>query len=225
VRDECCGALKPSIAHFLRLLEDSPGDGVFNPWWVTDLENDIGREAPLIRRRQLRAYLEERVGKARVALIGEALGYRGGHFSGIAMTSERLLLGGYHVLSSIEPRRTSRPERWPRGFSEPTASIVWNTMLELGLSPNGFVLWNAFPWHTFDRGRGLLSNRAPTRSELVAGVPVLKAFRDLFPRARLIAVGRLASEQLEGVEAVRHPASGGAALFRRQICALVRGAV
>jgi uracil-DNA glycosylase len=216
-------ALKRSISHFLRLLKASPTDGVFNPWWQTDLDNDVGREAPLIRRRQLRAYLKERLDEARIALIGEALGYRGGHFSGIAMTSERLLLGGCHVLSTIEPRRTSRPERWPRGFSEPTASIVWNTLLELGLSPRAFVLWNAFPWRSFDPTRGLLSNRTPTRAELVAGAPVLKAFRELFPATRLIAVGRLASAQLEGIESVRHPASGGAALFRRQVYALVRG--
>jgi uracil-DNA glycosylase len=215
-------ALKRLIVHFLRVLKASPTDGVFNPWWQMDLDNDIGRQAPLIRRKQLRAYLEERLDTARIALIGEALGYRGGHFSGIPMTSERLLLGGCRVLSSIEPRRTSRPERWPRGFSEPTASIVWNALLGLGLSPNGFILWNAFPWHSFDPARGFLSNRTPTRSELVAGAPVLKAFRELFPAVRLIAVGRLAAEQLEGAERVRHPASAGAALFRRQIGALLR---
>src|SRR5436190_3359260 len=97
-----------SVEHFLELLKGSPPGAVFNPWWQRDEENDIGPRAPRIRREQLRAYLEERRGTARLALIGEALGYRGGHFTGIAMTSERILLNGIqgqHVLSALEPRR------------------------------------------------------------------------------------------------------------------------
>src|SRR5467141_827824 len=146
------------IDDFLRLLKKSPSRGVFNPWWEVDEQNDIGRNAPAIRRHQLRAYLQKRVGKAHVAIIGEALGYRGGHFSGIPMTSERILLGRskrFHIkprdfFSDVKPRRTSKPEKCPDGFSEPTATIVWGTLLRLGLKPDQFVLWNAFPWHSFD---------------------------------------------------------------------------
>jgi hypothetical protein len=69
------------IDDFLRLLKKSSSGAVFNPWWEVDEQNDIGRHAPVIRRRQLRAYLQERLGSAKVAVIGEALGYRGGHFS------------------------------------------------------------------------------------------------------------------------------------------------
>jgi hypothetical protein len=82
-----------SIEKFIRLLKRSPSRAVFNPWYQVDKENDLGRNAPSVRREQLRAYLCERLGKARLGVIGEALGYRGGHFSGIPMTSERMLLG------------------------------------------------------------------------------------------------------------------------------------
>src|SRR6266699_6988007 len=154
------------VDDFLRLLQESPPRGVFNPWWEVDKQNDIRRNAPEIRREQLRAYLGERVGKAQLAVIGEALGYRGGHFSGIPMTSERILLGKKenagikpeHVFSSFNARRTSRREQCPDGFSEPTATIVWSSLLRLGLKPEEFVLWNAFPWHSFNPRRGLLSN-------------------------------------------------------------------
>src|SRR6266487_6091750 len=124
------------IDDFLRLLKESPSGAVFNPWWQVDEQNDIGRNAPAIRRHQLRAYLQKRLGKVKLAVIGEAVGYRGGHFSGIPMTSERLLLGrskkvelrARDFFSDLEPRRTSKPEKCPDGFSEPTATIVWGAL-------------------------------------------------------------------------------------------------
>src|SRR6266498_2797411 len=221
------------IDDFLRLLKESPSGAVFNPWWEVDEQNDIGRNAPEIRRKQLRACLRKRLRKANVAIIGEALGYRGGHFSGIPMTSERLLLGrskGFvlepnDLFSDIYPRRTSKPEKCPDGFSEPTATIVWGALLRLGVRPNHFVLWNAFPWHSFDSRRGMLSNRMPNRSERAVGLPVLKAFLELFPCDQVVALGKIAAAQLEelnvNAHCVRHPASGGAKLFRQQIATVV----
>src|SRR4026207_1264395 len=146
------------LDRFLQRLKASPSGAVFNPWWEVDRKNDIGRIAPIIRRQQLRAYVQERLGRAKLVVIGEALGYRGGHFSGIPMTSERMLLGKKrddgiapeHVFSSIKPRRTSKSRICPGGFSEPTATIVWGALLSLGLKPEHFVLWNALPWHSFD---------------------------------------------------------------------------
>jgi uracil-DNA glycosylase len=66
----------------------------------------------------------------------------------------------------------------------------------------------------------------PTKAELAAGMPALDAFLALFPCECVVAVGRLAQSQLGSlsvsVECVRHPASGGAALFRKQIGVIVR---
>lgn len=223
-----------SIERFVRLLQQSPPGSVFNPWWQVDKQNDIDCNAPAIRRKHLRAYLHKRLGKVQLVVIGEALGYRGGHFSGIPMTSERILLGKKenagikreHVFSSFKARRTSKRERCPDGFSEPTATIVWGTLLRLGLNPEEFVLWNAFPWHSFDPRRGLLSNRMPNKSERSAGLSVLNAFLDLFPREEIIALGNVAASQLKelNVEShrVRHPASGGATLFRKGIGTVVK---
>ncbi len=222
-----------SLREYLQLLKKSPSGAVFNPWWEVDEQNDIGRNAPAIRRHQLRAYLQKRLGKAKLAVIGEAVGYRGGHFSGIPMTSERLLLGrsekvpmrSNDFFSDINPRRTSKPEKRPDGFSEPTATIVWGTLLRRGLRPDHFVLWNAFPWHSFDPRGGVLSNRMPDKSEQATGLPVLKAFLELFPCDQVVALGKIAAAQLKqlGVNAhcVRHPASGGARLFRQQIAKIV----
>jgi hypothetical protein len=224
-----------SVENFIKLLKRSPSGAVFNPWWEVDERNDIDHSGPVTRRNHLHAYLHKRLGHVKLAVIGEALGYRGGHFSGIPMTSERILLGKKenvgikleHVFSSFKARRTSKPEQCPHGFSEPTATIVWSSLLKLGLKPEEFVLWNAFPWHSFNPRRGLLSNRTPKKSERPAGLSVLKAFLDLFPCEEIIALGNVAAWQLKELKVechrVRHPASGGARLFRQGIGPLVKG--
>lgn len=149
------------------------------------------------------------------------------------MTSERILLGKKkedgihpeHVFSSIKPARTSKREQCADGFSEPTATIVWSALLKLGLKPQQFVLWNAFPWHSFDVRRGMLSNRTPAKKEQSAGLSVLKAFLDLFPCDEIVALGSVAAARLEELNVephrARHPASGGARLFRQQIAKVV----
>ena len=57
-------------------------------------------------------------------------------------------------------------------------------------------------------------------------MPVLEAFLNLFACECVVAVGRLAKSQLDSLsvpgECVRHPASGGGAIFRKQIGAIVR---
>jgi len=238
------------LDNFVRLLKASPSGAVFNPWWEVDAQNDIGPNAAVIRRKQLSLYLRERLGNARLAIIGEALGYRGGHFSGIPITSERILSGKHphivaalsqrrnlqvsrdrgrrpplQILASIKPRRTSKPIVCQDGFSEPTATIVWGALLKIGVLPDEFVLWNAFPWHSFDPRHGPLSNRMPNKSEQLSGLPVLKAFLELFACEQIVALGKIAAAQLKelGVDAhcIRHPASGGAKLFRRQIAQIV----
>ena len=218
------------IEKFLRLLKKSSSGGVFNPWWQVDKQNDIGREAPAIRREHLRAFLRARLGKARLAIIGEALGYRGGHFSGVPMTSERILLGkkagieAEDVFSDVDPQRTSKGKKCRDGFSEPTATIVWSTLARLEVRPEQFVLWNAFPWHSFDPRAGMLSNRIPGKSECAAGLPILEDFLELFACNEVAALGRIAAAQLEKLDVdahcIRHPASGGAKLFRQQIATI-----
>lgn len=220
------------VEQFVALLKQSPTGPVFNPWWQIDFENDIGSTAPRIRREQLRVYLCARLRTARLAVIGEALGYRGGHFTGIAMTSERILMGRSKpiivssdlVLPGLGPRRTSNPAKRAFGFSESTATIVWSALLAAGFHPLEFVLWNAFPWHSFDLRSGMLSNRMPTKSEQAAGLPVLSAFLGIFRFQQVIVLGKIAASQLEKMKiratCIRHPASGGARIFRRQIASL-----
>src|SRR5215831_3504898 len=99
-----------SVERFIRLLKPSPAGAVFNPWWEVDELNDIARIAPMIRRQQLGAYLQQRLGHAKIAVIGEALGYRGGHFTGIPMTSERMLLGKQAGIAAALSEQRNLPD-------------------------------------------------------------------------------------------------------------------
>lgn len=218
------------IAELISILKKSPPMvNVFNPWRDVDAENDFASSAPGIRARQLGHYLETRIGRARYAVIGEAIGYQGGHFTGIAMTSERIILGykkeegiyPKHVLSSINLQRTSKRDLLPQGFSEPTATIVWGTLLKLGLDPREFVLWNAFPWHPFDPHKGMLSNRKPMEEEMKHASLPLGRFLEIFPHCTVISLGKTSCRILKSMGVVcfevRHPANGGAGKFRAQI--------
>lgn len=217
---------------FLNLLAKSPAGPVFNPWHHRDPEHDATVRGPSIRHRQLQAYLNERR-DAKFILLAEALGYQGGHFTGLAMTSERLLLGHLEtkgltpgmVLQTLAPRRTSKETIKADGFTEPTCTIVWGAMRQLGIDPRSVILWNAFPWHPYKPDKGLLSNRTPTEEEVLLGRPVLDALLHFAPQARIVAVGQKSAGLLQAMgldaPAVRHPANGGAGQFRTQFAGVI----
>lgn len=223
------------IDSFIRALKKSPAsNGVFNPWWQTDPENDISKSAPVIRRKQLNQYLSERTDTAEFLLLGEAIGYQGGHFTGIPMTSEQILLGHKKtrgilpefIFSGIEPRRTSKPAIKPNGFSENTGTIVWGAIADFNMDPKAVLIWNAFPWHPYKPAKGFLSNRTPTDSELNDGIHVLKKLTGIFKKIQIISVGNNARKLLQKMDmqavTVRHPAYGGASTFRDQFYQIIR---
>lgn len=209
------------------------GNDVFNPWKDYDPDLDIGSEVPVIRESQLQAFLESRINRAKHILVGEAVGYQGGRFTGVALTSERLLLGyqkemkAADILCSRTARRTSNPHycrfkyktQGLYGFIEPTATIVWKEIFDCNLNPHDVVTWNIFPFHPFDLGAGMLSNRAPRANEIKAGKYYLEGLIGLYPGAAIVAMGSYSSEALRelGIRNyhVPHPSNGGANDFRK----------
>ncbi|MDD3654461.1 MAG: uracil-DNA glycosylase, partial [Desulfotomaculaceae bacterium] len=149
------------IKSFIRELKSyHPANSlkVYNPWRDFDGIYDIGKEAPEIRRGHLENYLTHRVPHAKYILLAEAVGFQGGHFSGIAMTSERILLG-HHKNKKLKPslaiscdaKRTSNPghpginkAQSKMGYNEPTATIVWESILEHERDPFDVILWNMY---------------------------------------------------------------------------------
>jgi uracil-DNA glycosylase len=166
-----------------------------------------------VRLANLRHYLDER-GSADVVALGEAAGYQGMRWSGIAFTSERDLLrwGAPYRLTS------DRPEGW----SEPSGTIVHRT-LELLEAERRVVLWNTVPHHPHHPGRPL-SNRRPSAKEVAAGaVYVERLLEQLQPRL-VLAVGRIAEDVLgDRAVYIRHPANGGAGQFAAGISLALAG--
>ncbi|HBF39878.1 MAG TPA: hypothetical protein DDW50_21530 [Firmicutes bacterium] len=225
----------PSIPTFITQLTHYHLPSVFNPWSDYDPDLDIGPAAPAIRRDQLQQYLKLRQGRARYLFLAEAVGYQGGRFSGIPITSERILLGFHDQVRSEDVisgpcRRTSRPDcpslnpsEQAKGMAEPTATIVWGTLLAHGLKPEEFVFWNIFPFHPYkSKSPGkTLSNRTPTAAELACGAEIFHHFHALFPAVQIFAVGAKASQTLAELNILffhlPHPANGHANQFRETV--------
>jgi uracil-DNA glycosylase len=205
------------LHRFLELLREGKGPSVFNPWTQRDELNDGMHNGPEARWLRLRSHL---LTPAARILLGEAAGYQGCHVSGIPFTSERMIMAG------AVPRIASGGERLSlrtRPWSEPSATVVWKTLHALGIERDT-VLWNAFPWHPH-LPRKPHSNRTPTPLERASGAAVLRAMLQMFPTAKLFAVGRHAEKALGdlGVDAtpVRHPSMGGARLFEQGLRAAI----
>lgn len=168
--------------------------------------------AAAIRLANLRAYLDERAG-ADVVCLGEAGGYQGMRWSGIAFTSERDLL------------RWGPPYRATcaaRVWSEPSGTIVHKVLEELR-AERRVILWNTVPTHPHRPGEPL-SNRRPTVAEVEAGAPLALRLVELVRPRIVVAVGRIAESVLPaGTAYVRHPANAGGPAFREGMRAILAG--
>lgn len=193
-------------------------EGLFNPW-VDHCPEDLPHNTPQEKLVRLATHIDC---NPQFILCGEAPGYQGCRHSGIAFTSERLLMeGAIPRIGALGHRLTSR--RLP--YSEPSATIVWKALYRLGIADNT-ILWNALQMHPFKSGN-FCSNRTPSPAEIALGAPAMRMLAEAFPQARIVAVGKKSEELLANMgiqvaSAVRHPANGGATQFAAGMQALLR---
>lgn len=201
-------------------------DNVFNPWQDYDESHDFDESSPQKRCCNLCKYLKARE-KAKYILIAEAPGYQGCHFSGIPMTSERLILddknttyglkglkrtSDYHeqnnklAKAKIYTKKDKEGKNIAKtviknGFTEPTATIVWKQMVDvLQVSTTDFVLWNAFPFHPWSEKYGILSNRTPNKNEIKDTKDILSKFISLFDeKEEIICIGNTSHNTLSEI--------------------------
>lgn len=193
------------------LPESAPG--LFNPW-SSSCVHDSPLNSLQSKRERLALHLDCR---AKWVLVGEAPGYQGCRYTGVAFTSEKLLMdGAVPRVGRLPYRLTTRD----RAFSEPSATVVWKTLHRLQIADQ-VVLWNALQLHPF-RIDNPWSNRTPRQSEIDLGLAALDMLVKHFKSARVVAVGKKAQALLAhaGVctfDTVRHPSMGGANEFAAQM--------
>lgn len=208
---------KAALASCLVATLPSGLSGLFNPW-RDHCPHDAAENGPQEKLNRLALHLDC---EPEFILAGEAPGYAGCRYSGIAFTSERLLgEGAIPRVPATQHRLSTR--RLP--FSEPSATIVWKTLYRLGIAERT-ILWNALQLHPH-RPDNLWSNRTPTPSEIALGAPAVRLLLAAFPSARIIAVGKKSEGLLHGMGiptagSVRHPANGGATEFAAGLEALM----
>jgi uracil-DNA glycosylase len=194
---------KAAIDILLEDLSQASIGAAFNQFRASGPDDVPG--APAIRLANLRHYLDERQ-DADVLAVGEAGGYQGMRWSGIAFTSERDLARWGPPFRGTSTTRKG-------GWSEPSGTIVHGLLEELG-AERRVILWNAVPTHPYLQGQPL-SNRRPTRPEIAAGLLYAERLIDILRPRLVVGVGRIAAETLgDRAVYVRHPAQSGATAFR-----------
>ncbi len=197
-----------SIAAFIERLAVSPA-GPNSANFFDDTRPDNA-----IRRRNLGQYLGQIADRRPTTLlVGEAPGYRGMAITGVPFTNTTLLRRGIRHFDLFGPDHGYEIPDASGIAAEPTATVMWNALVELDFLP---VLWSAYPLHPHRPGE-LRSNRTPSAAETAAWSWSWRALMDVFPITSVVAVGNVSRDALAragmSVPQVRHPAHGGREQF------------
>lgn len=217
------GKASESARHLAERLVDTLPHGqakLFNPW-RDHCPHETPDNGPEARLERLALHLDC---APDFILVGEAPGYQGCRYSGVAFTSERLLLeGAIPRMPKLVGRLSDR--RLP--FSEPSATIVWKTLYRLGIAERT-ILWNSVQLHPHPEGEAW-KNRTPTKEEVTLGWFAMQILIEAFPAAKIVAVGDKSAGLLQRMgiavaASVRHPAFGGATEFSDGVERLIKRA-
>lgn len=182
-----------------------------NPY-ATGAHDDA--EAVEARRHNVTAYLSWALQRRPSTIwLVEAPGVGGAGATGIPLTPTEML-GALHRRTGVELRHPPGPPTCvPR-----TARWIWEEVERTAAMP---LLWNAVPHHPHPPSSPW-TNRSPTAAEIDHFVPLLRQLVAATSATTIRAIGRSAersARRLAGVDvvAVRHPAQGGLATFRRRM--------
>lgn len=230
--------MQPVIASIWKLFEDeiisvpSQPEGkhpYLNPY-RDSLPGVEHPQAASIRQENLQAYLEHFKGRPTTLIVGEAPGWRGCRFSGVAFTCEVQLTNGELSFrgkrsSLVNTRFGLNGNPGPKaascstGYREASSAIFWRCLLPYA---QDFLVWNVFPFHPYQPGEAL-TNRKPVVGEVNTQIPFLVKMIERLQPEDILAVGKFAQAILRRSsiphQPIRHPSHGGARLFEAQVLA------
>lgn len=155
----------------------------------------------------------------RILLVGEAPGYKGCRITGIPFTSGKVFQEIPHpMLLALKDKIVV-----PHIEAENTATIVWNLLAEINVTP---MFWNSFPFHPHPLSQ-INKNRAPTKDEIVFGSIILSELYQIFKPDAVAGIGHkgvIALKHLfpdKKIQYIRHPSYGGKEQFTEGMKKLV----
>lgn len=200
---------------FERELFDVPSrEDLFNLYHDRQPTLDVDN-APAIRQRNVRSYLEAFNEKPPLFLLAEAPGPWGCRFSGVPITAEAQLLNPEFPLNGAPTSLEAEPH------TEYSAGIFWRTLQPV--FPHFFV-WNSVPLHPHNPGEPL-SIRTPRRTEVREWQTLTRGILEVLDPKRIVGIGRKAERALKELDVevtyVRHPSQGGATKFANGVADIV----
>ena len=207
--------LQPIYDLFEReLFSAASREDLFNLYRDRRPELDVD-DAPAIRQRNVRSYLEAFDENPPLFLLAEAPGPWGCRFSGVPITAEAQLLDPEFPLNGAPTSLEAEPH------TEYSAGIFWRTLQPV--FPHFFV-WNSVPMHPHDPDTPL-SIRTPRRSEVREWHALTESLLDVLQPERIVGIGRKAERALTELDVevtyVRHPSQGGATRFANGVADIV----
>ncbi|GAA1805187.1 uracil-DNA glycosylase [Agromyces neolithicus] len=187
---------------------------------------DDTRPDNAIRRNNLARYLEQLAERRPTTLlVGEAPGYRGMAITGVPFTNTTRLRRGVPRFALFGTAQGYEIPDDSGIAAEPTATVMWNALVELDFLP---VLWSAYPLHPHRPGDPR-SNRTPSSAEAREWSWSWRTLMDLFSIRSVVAVGNVSRDTLAraglSVPHVRHPAHGGRERFTQGLRELLAAGV
>lgn len=146
--------------------------------------------------------------------VGEAPGRDGGAITGIPFVSPMVLTAADDPWDEFgSETKYELPVGQDANHRERTATRFWKHVPSYFSDLPRPLTWNIYPFWPFAVGKGgKRINRAPTKDEVALGSEWLVRVIEMFPDARVVAVGVKAHDTLEsiGIDAplVPHPSRG-----------------